>query len=276
MTNNIKVFENQEFGSVRTIIIEGEPWFVGKDVAKALGYSNPHDALAKHVREDEKQPLAIRDPLGKLRDTIIINESGFYSLVFASKLPTAQEFRYWVTSEVLPDIRKHGMYMTDSLAASVLDNPEVVANVLLAYAEEKKKRIQTEVENEILKPKATYCDTVLQAPTAVPISIIVKDYGMSATQMNKLLHDFHVQYKVNGTWLLYQEYADCGYVKTSSHVYEKNDGTTDCKVYTKWTQVGRMFIYEVLKANNIHPVMEQNGGDSNAKKPRKFYPHSVQ
>lgn len=278
MTNNIKVFENQEFGSVRTIIIEGEPWFVGKDVAKALGYGigkSLANAVANHVSDDDKGVTEMMTPGGK-QNVVIINESGLYALIFSSKLESAQKFKRWVTSEVLPDIRKHGMYMTDSLAASVLDNPEVVANVLLAYAEEKKKRIQTEVENEILKPKATYCDTVLQAPTAVPISIIAKDYGMSATQMNKLLHDFHVQYKVNGTWLLYQEYADCGYVKTSSHVYEKNDGTTDCKVYTKWTQVGRMFIYEVLKANNIHPVMEQNGGDSNAKKPRKFYPHSVQ
>lgn len=280
MTNEIKVFENQEFGSIRTLTENDKTLFCASDVAKALGYARPNDAISQHCRGTVKRSTPIS---GKLQDINFVPESDVYRLIFKSKLPSAERFEKWVMEEVLPLIRKHGAYMTPSVLEKSLLDPDYLiqlANIIKDEREkvkvlEEKNTVLTE-ENEVLKPKATYCDMVLQAPTAVPISIIAKDYGMSATQLNKLLHDFHVQYKVNGTWLLYQEYADCGYVKTSSHVFERNDGTTDCKVYTKWTQAGRMFIYNVLKANNIHPIMEQNGGDNDAKKPRKFYPRSVQ
>lgn len=256
--SELQVFQNAEFGSVRTATIDGEPYFVGKDVATILGYSNPRDAISKHV-DDEDKGVAKCDTLGGRQEILFINESGLYSLILRSQLPAAKKFKRWVTSEVLPAIRRHGMYATEELIA----NPDLAIAAFQALKAEREKRIALEEAVAVqaqqiaeLKPKASYYDVVLKCKDAVNISVIAKDYGWSAQRMNEYLHQKGVQYKQADIWLLYQKHAGCGYTKTNTHVYEDTCGREHTKVHTKWTQKGRLFIYELLKADGVYPQIE--------------------
>lgn len=259
--SELQIFQNAEFGSVRTATIDGEPYFVGKDVATILGYSNPRDAISKHV-DDEDKGVAKCDTLGGRQEILFINESGLYSLILRSQLPAAKRFKRWVTSEVLPAIRRHGMYATEELIA----NPDLAIAAFQALKAEREKRQALEEAVAVqaqqiaeLKPKATYYDVVLKCKDAVNISVIAKDYGWSAQRMNEYLHKKGVQYKQSDIWLLYQKHAGCGYTKTNTHVYEDSCGREHTKVHTKWTQKGRLFIYEMLKADGIYPQIEMEG-----------------
>lgn len=256
--SELQIFQNAEFGSVRTATIDGEPYFVGKDVATILGYSNPRDAISKHV-DDEDKGVAKCDTLGGRQEILFINESGLYSLILRSQLPVAKRFKRWVTSEVLPAIRRHGMYATEELIA----NPDLAIAAFQALKAEREKRIALEEAVAVqaqqiaeLKPKASYYDVVLKCKDAVNISVIAKDYGWSAQRMNEYLHQKGVQYKQADIWLLYQKHAGCGYTKTNTHVYEDTCGREHTKVHTKWTQKGRLFIYELLKADGVYPQIE--------------------
>lgn len=174
----LQIYKNAELGSVRTAVIGGEPFFVGKDVAEILGYSNPQKALRDHVDEEDKtlnDSFTVNGTKG-----VLINESGLYSLVLRSQLPKAQKFKRWVTSEVLPSIRRHGMYATDELIA----NPDLAIAAFTALKEERERRIALEEVAAVQKqqiaemqPKATYYDVVLRCKDAVNISVIAKDYG---------------------------------------------------------------------------------------------------
>lgn len=257
----LQIFQNAEFGSVRTATIDVEPYFVGKDVATILGYSNPRDAISKHV-DDEDKGVAKCDTLGGRQEILFINESGLYSLILRSQLPAAKKFKRWVTSEVLPAIRRHGMYATEELIA----NPDLAIAAFQALKAEREKRQALEEAVAVqaqqiaeLKPKATYYDVVLKCRDAVNISVIAKDYGWSAQRMNEYLHKKGVQYKQSDIWLLYQKHAGCGYTKTNTHVYEDSCGCKHTKVHTKWTQKGRLFIYEMLKADGIYSQIEMEG-----------------
>lgn len=259
--SELQIFQNAEFGFVRTATIDGEPYFVGKDVATILGYSNPRDAISKHV-DDEDKGVAKCDTLGGRQEILFINESGLYSLILRSQLPAAKRFKRWVTSEVLPAIRRHGMYATEELIA----NPDLAIAAFQALKAEREKRQALEEAVAVqaqqiaeLKPKATYYDVVLKCKDAVNISVIAKDYGWSAQRMNEYLHKKGVQYKQSDIWLLYQKHAGCGYTKTNTHVYEDSCGREHTKVHTKWTQKGRLFIYEMLKADGIYPQIEMEG-----------------
>lgn len=259
--SELQIFQNAEFGSVRTATIDGEPYFVGKDVATILGYSNPRDAISKHV-DDEDKGVAKCDTLGGRQEILFINESGLYSLILRSQLPAAKRFKRWVTSEVLPAIRRHGMYATEELIA----NPDLAIAAFQALKAEREKRQALEEAVAVqaqqiaeLKPKATYYDVVLKCKDAVNISVIAKDYGWSAQRMNEYLHKKGVQYKQSDIWLLYQKHAGCGYTKTNTHVYEDSCGREHTKVHTKWTQKGRLFIYEMLKADGIYPQIKMEG-----------------
>ena len=254
----LQVYNNAEFGSVRTTVIDGEPFFVGKDIAEVLGYSNPQKALRDHVDEEDKtlnDSFTVNGTKG-----ILINESGLYSLILRSQLPKARQFKRWVTSEILPSIRKHGMYATDELIA----NPDLAIAAFTALKEEREKRMALEEAVAVQKqqiaemqPKATYYDVVLKCRDAVNISVIAKDYGWSAQKMNEYLHQKGVQFKQADIWLLYQKHAGCGYTKTNTHIYEDSCGNEHTKVHTKWTQKGRLFIYSLLKADGIFPQIEQ-------------------
>ena len=264
--SELQIFKNAELGSVRTLSINGEPYFVGKDVAEILGYTNPSKALADHVDEEDKLNNESLSSLGQ-RGGWIINESGLYSLILSSKLPTAKKFKRWVTSEVLPAIRKHGVYAVNE----VLNDPDILIAALTELKAEREKATTLKqtvaIQNQQIiemKPKASYYDVVLNCKDLVAISVIAKDYGWSANRMNQYLHEKGVQYKQgNKIWLLYQKYAEMGYTNTKTHSYPGRDGSMHTAVHTYWTQAGRLFIYDLLKADGILPTMEQEGGNGN-------------
>jgi len=184
---------------------------------------------------------------------VIINESGLYSLILSSKLTSAKRFKRWVTNEVLPSIRKHGAYATSDTLDEMLRDPKFADALIRKLAEERKKTAALEELTEELAPKALYCDLILQSRNAVPVSLIAKDYGMTATAFNRLLHGFGIQYPLAGTWLLYKEYAGRGY--THTRTYRVNDLTS--AMHTCWTQKGRLFLYEYLKGWGILPLIEK-------------------
>lgn len=256
---DLTVFKNETFGEIRTLEIDKEPWFVGKDVAAALGYGEGKslaNAVAKHVDTEDKGVTEMMTPGGK-QQMVIINESGLYSLVLSSKLPTAKQFKRWVTSEVLPAIRKHGIYTLDNM----LDDPDALINALQAYKKERQEKLALQQavaikDQQILEmqPKVRYYDIILQSASTMPVSQIAKDYGMSAKELNKTLHELGVQYKQGNIWLLYQKYAQFGY--TQSKTFTVND-KYDTKLHTYWTQKGRLFLYDLLKNNGILPLIER-------------------
>lgn len=242
-------FENQQ---VRTIEIENEPYFVGKDVATILGYSNPQKAVRDHVDEEDKTLNETFTVNGT--QPVLINESGLYSLILSSKLPNAKKFKRWVTSEVLPAIRKHGGYLTEQKLEEALLNPDTLINLATQLKQEREGRLIAEQRVNELTPKATYYDLVLQNNTLLSITKIAKDYGWSGTKMNHFLHENKVQFKQGDTWLLYQKYADKGYTQSKTNIV---DGGKKTVMHTYWTQKGRLFIYELMKSKGYLPVIER-------------------
>lgn len=263
MSSELKIFENAEFGSIRTVEIDSTPYFVGKDVAEVLGYSNPQKAIRDHVDDEDKGVNEMDTPGGK-QNIAVINESGLYSLILSSKLPKAKEFKHWVTSEVLPAIRRHGMYAMDEL----IENPDLAIKALTALKEEREKTKKlTEtvaVQNQQiaeLKPKASYYDVVLNCKDLVSVTEIAKDYGKSGRWLNEKLHELGIQFRQGGKiWLLYQKYADKGYTSTKTQTFNGSDGNVHTKVHTYWTQKGRLFIYDLLKEEGILPEIEDKAG----------------
>ena len=173
MNTNLQTwsYENSE---IRTIEKDGEPWFVGKDVAAVLGYSNTRDALAKHVDDEDKNTVVIRDGIQGNPNTIVINESGLYTLVLSSKLPNAKKFKRWVTSEVLPSIRKHGAYMTDQTLEQALTSPDFLIQLATQLKEEKEQRKQLEAKVEQDKPKVLFADSVSASKSSILVGELAK------------------------------------------------------------------------------------------------------
>lgn len=263
--NKLQPFNNPEFGEVRTMVKDDEIWFVGKDVAEALGYVKSRNALAMHVDEEDKQLIMINHEgtalkQGGASNTVIINESGLYSLVLSSKLPNAKKFKRWVTSEVLPSIRKHGIYATTQTIETMLADPDNAIRMLTALKEERAKRIEQEkqiasltAENQMqaqmiseFKPKVEYVDIILRSTDTVTTTQVAADYGLSAKKLNKILHDEKIQHKVNDQWILYKEQMNKGYTKSETIDITRSDGRVEAKMYTKWTQKGRLKIHEIL------------------------------
>lgn len=248
-------FEDQQ---IRALTIEGEPWFVGKDVAEVLGYSNSRKAIADHVDSEDKGVTKCYT-LGGTQQIAIINESGLYSLILSSKLPKAKEFKRWVTSEVLPTIRKHGAYMTPAKIEEVLTDPDTIIQLATQLKQEREGRLIAEQRIGELTPKADYCDRVLADKSLVTITQIAKDYGMSGRSLNAILHDFGVIYKQGETWFLYAKYQKTGWTHSETIMVDKKDGTQKAVLNTKWTQKGRLGLYELLKAHGILPLIEREG-----------------
>lgn len=264
----LQVFSNAEFGSVRSIMVNDEPYFVGKDVAEILGYKKPENALSVHVEQEDKTTTLIQGTGSNYKTTVtIINESGLYSLILSSKMPKARQFKRWVTSEVLPAIRKHGVFAVDTM----LNDPDAMIAALQAYKEERQRRLLLESENAVqkqqlleMKPKVSYYDVVINSPDLISITEIAKDYGWSAKHMNGYLHSKGIQYKQGDRiWILYQKYAEQGLTSTKTHAYLTGDGNTHTKVHTYWTQKGRLFIYDLLKKDGILPLIEKENMEGN-------------
>ena len=255
MNTELQIFNNSEFGSIRTTVIDGKPYFCGSDVASALGYKRPNDAISAHCRATVKHSTPIS---GKLQEINFISEGDVYRLIIRSKLPDAERFESWVFDEVLPSIRKHGMYAADEL----LNNPDLFISALqqLKIEKERTKNLQLQIAqnqqiiNE-MKPKASYYDMILQNKSTVPISQIAKDYGMSGRAFNAMLHDLGIQFKQGNTWLLYSKYQNNGYTQSRTHAIDAERSV----MHTYWTQKGRLFLYDLLKnQKNLLPVIERD------------------
>lgn len=233
---DIKIFNNADFGQVRTLVIDNEPWFVGKDVAAALGYVNQNRDIVCHVDEDDRKMIDKTQyqngiELGQ-RGGWLINESGLYSLILGSKLESAKKFKKWVTGEVLPSIRKNGVYATDKMIHDIVENPDLGIELFTRLKEERAARLKAEQTNAILMHvKKTY--------TA---SEIAKEIGMrSAIELNKWLEEKGIQYKVNDTWLPKAEYADRGFFDIKQDVLDNGRVIYHRRI----TQLGREFILEL-------------------------------
>ena len=235
-----QIFKNEEFGQIRTCMLKGETYFVGKDVASALGYVHPTKAVTTHVDEEDRIMTKTVTIQGK-RDTTFINESGLYALILSSKLESARRFKRWVTSEVLPAIRQNGRYELE------LHNRQL----------EQRNALLEEINTQ-QKPLTDYARTILSSTQTVTITQIAQDYGFTAVRFNELLHNLRIQHKVGGQWILYMPYLNKGYVQSFSSYHVTGDGEVKVKVLTRWTQSGRLFLYEELKRAGILPIIELN------------------
>lgn len=259
----LKIFENAEFGEIRAAEINGEPWFIAADVCRALEIGNSRQALTR-LDDDEKNTVILNDGIPGNPNMTIINEAGLYALVLSSRKPEAKAFKRWVTHEVLPTIRQHGAYMTGTTLERALNEPDFLISLATKLKAEREARAKLELDKTVLtqqiaelKPKASYYDLILQCASLLSVTEISKDYGMSAKAFNKKLHELRIQYQQSGVWFLYAEYQDGGYTQTKTQNYSRSDGTQGAKTHMYWTQKGRLFLYERLKAEGILPMIER-------------------
>lgn len=231
--NDLQIFNNDEFGEIRTVVIENEPWFVAKDVALALGYTNPRDAVINHVFDDDKGVEKL-DTLGGAQNLTVINESGLYSLIFNSRLESAKKFKHWVTSEVLPSIRKTGGYHL----------PQTLSEALQMAADQAKQIEMLEAKNKELEPKGIFYDTVTKSSDTISMSEVAKilDMGVGRNQLFKILRNRGILMANNQP---YQKYINQGYFSLVEESYERIDGTG---IYAKTVvkQKGLDFIRKIL------------------------------
>ena len=226
--NALRTFNHEMFGQVRTMTNDrGETFFVGKDVAEALGYKNTADAIIKHVDKEDRSTIAIRDSAYETR-AVVINESGLYSLILSSKLEQAKAFKRWVTSEVLPLIRQTGTYSLHRKQIESLHH-----------------------QIETLEPKAEYCDEVLDSVSCLTTTQIAKELSMTVSDLTRLLEHRKVMYKQSGQWMLYADYARKGYAK--SRTTARRDIEGDMHTYTRlvWTEEGRRFIHRLCHDEEV-------------------------
>lgn len=241
--NEIMIFQNQEFGAIRTMSNEqGEVMFCAKDVCDALQYGNSREALRKHV--DEKDVTKRDTPTrGGKQMMIYINESGLYALIFSSKLENARRFKHWVTSEVLPSIRKQGGYM--------VARPHESDEMILARALQIMQATLARRDEQIakLKPRAEYADHVLDSISCFTVTQIGKELNMTGHDLNRLLCEMRIQYVQSGQYLLYADYARQGLSKNRNFEYHTADGDLKTRTYLVWTEKGRDFIHQLISKN---------------------------
>lgn len=263
MKNELTVFENEKFGKVRVVAENEKPYFNLNDVCEILGLKNPRQVKS---RLNPKGVILV-DTLtsGGKQQMNFINESNLYKCIFQSDKPEAEEITEWVTGEVLPAIRKTGMYMTDDVWNSIMNEPEKIGELLINYGKVRQENENLKVKNKIqeqeileLKPKATYYDLILQNPRLLATRIIASDYGMTPNAFNKLLHKNGIQYKQGSVWFLYSKYIGYGYTQTKMQPIVRTGGVPDSVPHMYWTQKGRIFLYDFLKSKGILPVIEQD------------------
>lgn len=265
-TNQFQIFNSPEFGEVRIIVgNDGEPKFSLSDICQILGLVSTK--TAQRLGDDVLSKHPIVDRLGRQQVASFINEDGLYDVILDSRKPGAKKFRKWVTSEVLPSIRKNGAYLTEKTIERALNEPDFLIELATNLKKEKQAREFAEERNEVqkdiiegqekairvLEVRQSFVDYIMSTPSCVCITQIAKEYGLSAVKLNKFLHEKKIQYCVNGQWLLYADYQDKGYMK-SVHVRLENNTSRE---HSQWTQKGRLFLYEYLKKYGIIPLMEQ-------------------
>lgn len=256
----LQVFNKEEFGEVRTAVVNNEPMFCLADVCRALEIKNATD-VSKRLDSDELTRLNLGGQSGEAN---FVTESGLYSVILRSDKPNAKKFRKWVTSEVLPSIRKNGGYLLNQenlTPEQIVANALVVAQKIIAERDEHIKNLESSVMDMDrviceMTPKVDYVDRILSSVECVTVSQIAQDYGMSAKRFNKILQNARIQHRIGEQWILYAEHQGKGYVKTKTHDFEKPNGMYGTKQLTVWTQKGRMFLYEELKKHGVLPMIE--------------------
>lgn len=250
---DLQIFNNDRFGQVRIIPVDGELMFVAKDVCDCLEITKHRDAISR-LDSDERGSVKLDTPGGK-QDIAAINEYGLYSLVLSSRKPEAKEFKRWITHDVIPQIRKTGTYS--------MNIPKSLPEALRAYANEVElhnatKAIVAQQEQQIaeFKPVKDYVDKILSSKSCLAITQIAADYGLSAQELNKILHEAGLQRKVGDQWILYKQHMSKGFTKSETFTFCRSDGRLDSKITTKWTQKGRLEIHNILSKLDIHAVCE--------------------
>lgn len=258
--------EVQVFDNLKVKEENGQVLFDAETAAIGLGISRIASSGNISVRwERVNKYLNVPTSGHELKRGDFITEPQFYKLAIKANNETAERFQDWVTSEVLPSIRKHGAYLTDQKIEEVLTNPDTIIRLATELKEERQAKLVLKQQNSVLlqqnnelKPKADYVDSILANKSLVTITFIAKDYGMSGTAMNKLLHDLGVQYNQSGIWLLYAKHQKKGWTQSETHEVTRKDGTKKIVANTKWTQKGRLGLYDLLKANGYLPLIEQD------------------
>ncbi|RHO90031.1 hypothetical protein DW049_02075 [Ruminococcus sp. AF41-9] len=229
--NHLQIFNSEEFGEIRTIEIDGKPYFVGTDVTKALGYSNPRKAILDHCKGVTKRDTPTSSGIQSMS---YINEGDLYRLIMKSKLPSAEKFEMWVMDEVLPAIRNHGLYATDNVIDNILNNPDFGIELLTRLKGERAARVEAERKNAIL----------MHVNKTYTVTEIAKELGLrSVTQLNKILAEKKIQYSVNGTWVMYSKYSDLGYEEIKQEVLDSGKVIYHRRI----TQMGREFILSLFQ-----------------------------
>ena len=249
MNTQIQVFNHEQFGQIRTLTLpNGEVGFVGNEVAKVLGYSNYRNAIVSHVDDDDKLRTQI-EYAGQKREVTVINESGLYALILSSKLPKAREFKHWVTSEVLPQIRKTGGYIPVSQEDDEKTILAKAVKILMKTVEMQKQELaEQSTEIALLTPKAEYAEEVLLSPTCYTMTEVAKSLSMTVQSLQNQLHALHVIYRSpSGIWMLYSDYLNQGFeayrTKAGTDLFENVDFTY---TYLVWTEKGKEFIHGLL------------------------------
>lgn len=228
----VTVFNNEEFGKVRTTIIDGKPFFCMADVCKALEIGNVSQAKTR-LNNDGVISNEVIDIMGRKQSANFVNESNLYKLIFQSRKESSERFTDWVTSEVLPSIRKNGIYATDNVIDNILNNPDFGIELLTRLKEERSARVEAERTNSIL----------MHVNKTYTMTEIAKEIGLkSAVELNKILSDKKIQYKVNGTWVMYSDYSNCGYEEIKQDVLDSGRVIYHRKI----TQLGRRFILNLF------------------------------
>ena len=249
MNNEIEIFKNEEFGEIRTLLIDNEPYLLGKDIAKILGYKNISDALEKHVDSEDKKKIAYCDyPEFGNKGAVLINESGLYSLILSSKLPTAKKFKKWVTSEVLPSIRKHGAYMTNETLEEALTSPDFLIKLATELKKEKEQRQALEKEQKKNAPKVLFADAVSGSNTSILIgdfAKILKQNGVKIGQ-NKLFswlreNNYLIKRRGSSYNMPTQKSMDLGLFEIKENTITKSDGDTLITMTAKLTGKGQTY-----------------------------------
>lgn len=257
--NELQIFNNTQFGEIRTVLQNGEPWFVSKDVCDCLELSNSRKAIAR-LDNDEKADVTLSDG-SQNRNYSIVNEYGLYALVLSSRKPEAKQFKRWITHEVLPTIRKHGAYMTEDTIKQAIQSPDFLIQLATELKDEQERRKQAEMivaqqEQQIaeFQPIKDYVDEILSSTSTLTTTQVAADYDLSAKALNKILEEEKIQRNVGGQWILYKAQMGKGYTKSETFTFTRSDGRLDSKITTKWTQKGRLMIHDILKARGIDAV----------------------
>ena len=241
--NEMQIFKNREFGTIRTFTNEqGEALFCAKDVCDALGYKQTHKAVERHVDKGDGMKRPTPTASG-IQTMLYINESGLYALILSSKLESARRFKHWVTSEVLPSIRKQGGY----IVARPHESDEVILARALQIMQATLQRRDEQIAQ--LKPRADYADHVLDSISCFTVTQIGKELNMTGHDLNRLLCEMRIQYVQSGQYLLYADYARQGLAKNRSFEYHTSDGELRTKTYLVWTERGRDFIHRLINKN---------------------------